>query len=63
MRRDKVIDALAYSAVIESDEELGFTVDGDTYLRRRVELGVGPKVTFIRLTGDARGEERLEEQL
>jgi len=59
MRRDKVIDALAYEAVIESDDELGFTVDGDTYLRRRVELGVGPKVTFIRLTGDARGEEQL----
>jgi diacylglycerol kinase family enzyme len=60
MRRDKVIDALARSAVFESDEEIGYTVDGDTYVAKgRLELGVGPTVTLIRLTGDARGEERL----
>ena len=60
MRRDKVIDALAHSAIIESEEELGFTIDGDTYKNRRVELGVGPKIRFIRLTGDARSEATLE---
>jgi hypothetical protein len=60
MRRDKVIDALAQAAVFESDEEIGYTVDGDTYVAKgRLELGLGPSVRFIRLTGDARGEERL----
>ena len=62
MRRDKVIDALARTAVFESDEEIGYTIDGDTYLAKgRLELGIGPTIRLIRLTGDARGEERLLE--
>jgi hypothetical protein len=32
----------------------------DTYVRRgKLTLGLGPSVTFIRLSGDARGEEQL----
>ncbi len=60
MRRDKVIDALARQVVLESDEELGYTIDGDTYTcRGRLEIGLGPSVELIRLSGDARGEEQL----
>jgi len=60
MRRDKVIDSLATEVVIQSDSEIGYTVDGDTYVvRDRLELGVGPRVTLIRLSGDARAESPL----
>ena len=60
MRRDKVIDSLARKVVFESDEELGYTVDGDTYVAQgRLELGLGPTIKLIRLSGDARGEEAL----
>ena len=57
MRRDKVIDSLAQHVVMESDEEIGYTVDGDTYVAKgRLEMRLGPPVTLIRLSGDARGE-------
>jgi diacylglycerol kinase (ATP) len=60
MRRDKVIDSLARRVLMESDEEIGYTVDGDTYVARgSLELSMGPTVRLIRLSGDARGEEPL----
>jgi diacylglycerol kinase family enzyme len=63
MRRDKVIDSLAQQVVLESDEEIGYTVDGDTYVNKgRLELGLGPTVTLIRLSGDARGEAPVPEE-
>ena len=60
MRRDKVIDSIARHVLFESDQEIGYTIYGDTYVAKgRLELKLGPSVTFIRLTGDARGEEQL----
>jgi diacylglycerol kinase (ATP) len=62
MRRDKVIDSLAHDVQIHprDGEEMGYTVDGDNYVtRERLTLGLGPEVTFLRLSGDARGEEQL----
>ncbi len=41
-------------------EEMGYTVDGDTYSTSgELTLGLGPQVRFLRLSGDARGEEQL----
>ena len=62
VRRDKVIDALAEKVVLESDEELGYTIDGDIYVAepgRPLRLKTGPRVKFLRLTGDAVGEAPL----
>ena len=62
MRRDKVIDALAQEVLFESDEDIGYTIDGDTYVSKRGEglrVALGPTIRLIRLTGDARGEEQL----
>jgi hypothetical protein len=62
MRRDKVIDSLAHEVEIRclNPEGMGYTVDGDNYvLHGALTLGLGPEVTFLRLSGDARGEEQL----
>jgi hypothetical protein len=61
MRRDKVIDSLAHEVHFDCrGEEMGYTVDGDTYTTRgELTLGLGPEVRFLRLSGDARGEEQL----
>jgi diacylglycerol kinase family enzyme len=54
MRRDKVIDAVAREVVFSSDEKLEYIVDGDTYLgEETLTLRTGPRLTFLRLTGDA----------
>ena len=50
MRRDKVIDQLARHVVFESDEELEYIIDGDTYVQAgALTLEVGPKLRFLRL--------------
>ena len=64
MRRDKVIDAVA-SAVeftaLESDK-IEYMIDGDTYdSEGQLSLKTGPKLRFVRLTGDAVGEAALPE--
>ena len=52
MRRDKAIDALASEVLFESDEPVRYIIDGDTYeTTKPLRLGVGPRVKFIRLTG------------
>jgi diacylglycerol kinase family enzyme len=62
MRRDKVIDAVAKEAIFESETPLEYTIDGDTYVGEgKLALGIGPRVRFIRLTGDATGEAPLPE--
>jgi diacylglycerol kinase family enzyme len=64
MRRDKVIDSLAQHVLMESDEEIGYTVDGDNYVvKGRLEMGLGPRVTLIRLSGDARSEEPMPKEV
>jgi diacylglycerol kinase family enzyme len=48
MRRDKVIDAAASEVIFRSDEDLAYTVDGDTYVSgRELALTSGPPVRFI----------------
>jgi diacylglycerol kinase (ATP) len=61
MRRDKVIDAVASEVVLEpvsdADDKLEYIVDGDTYVQEgALTLRCGPRVRFVRLTGDATGE-------
>ena len=52
MRRDKVIDAVAREVLFETDGPIEYIIDGDTYTAdRRLRLGVGPTLRFIRLTG------------
>lgn len=49
MRRDKVIDQTARHVVFESDEQLEYIIDGDTYVQKgSLTLRVGPKVRFLR---------------
>jgi diacylglycerol kinase family enzyme len=63
MRRDKVIDAVASHVRFEPlppDEKLEYIIDGDTYVcDGPIELKTGPKVTFVKLTGEAQFEEPL----
>ena len=62
MRRDKVIDALCKELRFEVDEPMGYTIDGDIYIAEKsLTLRTGPKLRFIRLTGDAVGEQQLPE--
>jgi diacylglycerol kinase (ATP) len=62
MRRDKVIDAVAREALFESEHPLEYTIDGDTYVAEgQLLLRSGPRLRFIRLTGDAVGEASLPE--
>jgi diacylglycerol kinase (ATP) len=59
MRRDKVIDAIAREVVFQplTDEKLEYIVDGDTYTEGGdLVLRTGPRLRFIRLTGDATDE-------
>jgi diacylglycerol kinase family enzyme len=50
MRRDKVIDQLAREVIFESDEELEYIIDGDTYVQKDpLTLHVGPRLRFLRL--------------
>jgi diacylglycerol kinase family enzyme len=49
MRRDKVIDQCARHVVFESDGELEYIIDGDTYVQTgQLALAVGPKVRFLK---------------
>jgi diacylglycerol kinase family enzyme len=57
MRRDKVIDAVAREVIFSSDEQLEYIIDGDTYIcADSLTLRTGPRLRFVRLTGDATGE-------
>ena len=50
MRRDKVIDQLAHEVSFESDDELEYIIDGDTYEQRgQLTLRIGPRLRFLRL--------------
>ena len=52
MRRDKVIDCLARHVLFECDDEVRYIIDGDTYAtKQRLEVKIGPRLTFIRLSG------------
>jgi diacylglycerol kinase (ATP) len=62
MRRDKVIDAVAREVLFESETSLEYTIDGDTYVGEgQLTLRMGPRLRFVRLTGDAVGEASLPE--
>jgi diacylglycerol kinase (ATP) len=50
MRRDKVIDQLAREVSFESDDELEYIIDGDTYEQKgTLTLRIGPRLRFLRL--------------
>ncbi|MSP63540.1 MAG: diacylglycerol kinase [Myxococcales bacterium] len=54
MRRDKVIDQVAREVLFESDGEVKYTVDGDTYTTQgSLRLRTGPRLSFVRLSGQA----------
>jgi diacylglycerol kinase family enzyme len=61
MRRDKVIDTVASEVRFTSlEEKVEYMIDGDTYqAEQELLLKTGPKLRFIRLTGDAVGESVL----
>lgn len=62
MRRDKCIDLLATEVVLHSDEKLEYTIDGDNYQTGdTLTLRTGPRLRFLRLTGDATGDANLPE--
>jgi diacylglycerol kinase family enzyme len=68
MRRDKVIDTVAAQVKFTpmpskyGEEKLEYIIDGDTYqCDGELTLKMGPKLRFIRLTGDAVGEAPLPE--
>jgi diacylglycerol kinase family enzyme len=63
MRRDKVIDQLASELIFASDEELRYIIDGDTYVGGgELTVRLGPRLRFVRLTGDATGEVAVPEE-
>jgi diacylglycerol kinase (ATP) len=48
MRRDKVIDVIARAVHFESDEQLEYTLDGDTHKTgKTLEIELGPRLRFI----------------
>jgi diacylglycerol kinase (ATP) len=50
MRRDKVIDQLARHVTFETDGELEYIIDGDTYVQKdALTLSMGPRLRFLRL--------------
>ena len=52
MRRDKVIDQSAREVIFESDEDLEYIIDGDTYVQgdgQSLTLRTGPKLRFLQL--------------
>lgn len=56
MSRHKVIDQVARNVLFEADE-VSYTIDGDTYTARgELRLSVGPKLRFIRLSGQIGGD-------
>ena len=60
MRRDKVIDQAAREVLFESDEPIQYIIDGDTYDgERSLRLALGPRLRFIRLTGQAVSDDRV----
>jgi diacylglycerol kinase (ATP) len=64
MRRDKVIDAVASEVrfIPMGDEKIEYMIDGDLYdAAGELVLKTGPRLRFIRLTGDAVGEAPLPE--
>lgn len=61
MRKDKVIDAVAREVLIETldaaEAHLEYIIDGDTYAgERTLRLRTGPRLKFVRLTGQATDE-------
>jgi hypothetical protein len=65
MRRDKVIDVIAREALFEpliEAGELEYIIDGDTYTcSGPLRLATGPRLTFLRLTGNVTDEKSLAE--
>jgi diacylglycerol kinase family enzyme len=67
MRRDKVIDRVAREVVFtplgdRAGEKLEYIIDGDTYIcDGSLTIRTGPRLRFIRLTGDATDEASLPE--
>jgi hypothetical protein len=64
MRRDKVIDVVASEVRFTplDDGNLEYMIDGDLYDEGgELVLKTGPKLRFIRLTGNAVGESPLPE--
>lgn len=65
MRRDKVIDVVAGEALFEplvDEGELEYIIDGDTYTcAGPLRLQTGPRLTFLRLTGNVTDEKSLAE--
>lgn len=60
MRRDKVIDQVAQHMRLYSDSKVEYIIDGDNYTGdHELVVKTGPKLRFIRLTGDALGETPL----
>jgi hypothetical protein len=65
MRRDKVIDQVAREVVFRPlEERLEYIIDGDTYIcEGELTLKTGPRLRFIRLTGNATEKEPLPGEL
>ncbi len=62
MRRDLTIDALVKELTFNVEEPMGYTIDGDIYIAEKsLTLRLGPRLKFIRLTGDAVGESPVPE--
>lgn len=60
LRRDKVIDQVAQHVRMVAERPVEFIIDGDNYTGdRELVVKSGPKIRFIRLTGDALGETPL----
>lgn len=61
LRRDKVIDQIAqHVRLVATEGRVEFIIDGDNYTGdRELIVQTGPKLRFIRLTGDAHGETPL----
>ena len=52
MRRDKAIDASVSDVLFEREGAIDYIIDGDTYSTPdRLRLAVGPRVRFVKLTG------------
>ena len=66
MRRDKVIDQVASEIVFTSleSDKLEYIIDGDTYVGDdTLTLKTGPRLRFVRLTGEATDEVAVPSQV
>ena len=66
MRRDKVIDQVASEIVFTSleSDKLEYIIDGDTYVGdETLTLKTGPRLRFVRLTGEATDEVAVPSQV